>query len=84
MTTPEPAAPVPPEAVTAAEAHVLHRVTMWRAAANLDSLKLTEAALMARRQLIGDVLDAGAEAIREDERDRSRVRAWRDTPDGAR
>lgn len=64
--------PVPPDAITAArhaaETHVLHGITMWRVAANLDSpdgVKLTDTAIMARRQLIGEIIEAAAPVLRD-------------------
>ena len=62
--------PLPPKAVTDAEAHVLYRITMWRAAANFETVKVSDMALAVRRQMITDILDAAAPAIRADERDR--------------
>lgn len=55
-------APVPAEAVTEAEAHVLHRITMWNAAATTN-LPLDEYPLTMRKALIRDVLEAAAPRI---------------------
>jgi hypothetical protein len=51
--------PIPPEAVTAAEAHVLHRIVLWTLAAH-D----TETGMAMRRQLIADILAAASPVLR--------------------
>ena len=58
-------APVPADATTAAEEHVLHRITMWRTAANPESIHLSDLALTSRRQIIADTLEVAAPHIRD-------------------
>ena len=65
MTDPLPSS-VLAEAVTAAESHVLNRITMWRAAAGEPgSIKLSDATLAMRRQIITDIIEAAAPAVSE-------------------